>query len=810
MLISIITPTIGSPYLKDLLISINKQFGLSDKMQIEHFIVIDNGLQNSRKVYEVLDEVPENEFVRRYILTLPFHSGKDNFKGHKIYSSIPQFTNGDYISFLDEDNIIASYHFSQFYQIIENEVFDEYDWFYSLRFICDSSGKAIYPDLCESLGFLNNCFYNDKSYLIDTNNYFVKANICKNICNIWNKPANYNDSDPDRIYGKLLMTHFPKYKCINNFSVKYRIESKERIEMFMHGNEIIKAQYGTNNIFQYPILYLAHFNKEKTDELIKRIYSHDLNISSVCFKQYQINLLDKFVKKNYFIKNAYSSPFIPSKSIVLVHMCNPQDLPIEVLQRKDLFKILSTFESPNLRHKEQWEKRFIHTLFTHVITFWEDLINDENIIYYPFSSRFDMTNINDIMMIQDAQNFKKDNSCCILLENRPFNVSYKIDDIELHSLDYKRLESVKLISQYLPFTCYGKSWRYVANDVKNVTFVDTPDRFLDEDKNIDYYKKHKFCLVIENCDAKGYVSEKIYDVWACGSIPIYHGNFSDKLKKFFGKDTPLEDMYIKLEEFEEVIKDDKRINLILQNIQKYKENILCKIDIQCYADKLDKVYKDIFFNKKPIYYSQFGEDKYINEKYFKNSSCLTYFEAGAMDGVKYSNTKFFENTLGWKGILVEPNPTNYEKLKVNRGKNNKIFNCLISDNKDELEFIYSDEVHSAVSCVKDTMPKDHDKNYFDHIDSKIIKIKPRTLTSIIEESGFKTIDFFVLDVEGHELNVLKSFNFSICKIKLFMIENLENNDNDKECQRILTENGFVFLERYHINDIYIYKEFIQK
>jgi hypothetical protein len=41
-----------------------------------------------------------------------------------------------------------------------------------------------------------------------------------------------------------------------------------------------------------------------------------------------------------------------------------------------------------------------------------------------------------------------------------------------------------------------------------------------------------------------------------------------------------------------------------------------------------------------------------------------------------------------------------------------------------------------------------------------------------------------------------------------MIENLENNDNDKECANILINNGFVFVERFEINDIYIHKEFV--
>ena len=48
---------------------------------------------------------------------------------------------------------------------------------------------------------------------------------------------------------------------------------------------------------------------------------------------------------------------------------------------------------------------------------------------------------------------------------------------------------------------------------------------------------------------------------------------------------------------------------------------------------------------------------------------------GALDGIKYSNTKFFEELLNWTGILIEPNPVMFNKLIKNRPNN------YLSDNK---------------------------------------------------------------------------------------------------------------------------------
>src|SRR5439155_17808987 len=45
-----------------------------------------------------------------------------------------------------------------------------------------------------------------------------------------------------------------------------------------------------------------------------------------------------------------------------------------------------------------------------------------------------------------------------------------------------------------------------------------------------------------------------------------------------------------------------------------------------------------------------------------------FVEAGANDGIKQSNTLFFEKYYRWKGILIEPIPELAEKCRINRPK----------------------------------------------------------------------------------------------------------------------------------------------
>ena len=178
------------------------------------------------------------------------------------------------------------------------------------------------------------------------------------------------------------------------------------------------------------------------------------------------------------------------------------------------------------------------------------------------------------------------------------------------------------------------------------------------------------------------------------------------------------------------------------------------------------------------FYSQCNEDKILYEKYFKNYSLegkKFYLEMGAIDGVMYSNTKFYEDTLGWSGILVEPNPYMFTQL-INNRPNNKLLNILCSDIKDSL--IFNVCSIPAVSSVEITKPDNFDRIYYNHSKMQKINTIPVSLDTIVENSGLERIDLFVLDVEGHEINVLNSFSFKF-PIVLFLIEFLDDEDKNK-------------------------------
>ena len=89
------------------------------------------------------------------------------------------------------------------------------------------------------------------------------------------------------------------------------------------------------------------------------------------------------------------------------------------------------------------------------------------------------------------------------------------------------------------------------------------------------------------------------------------------------------------------------------------------------------------------FFSQQLEDKEMWFDYFQNTTDDgVYLELGALNGQLYSNTKFFEETLGWGGVLIEPS-TAFSTLRKGRSggkRDNALFNVAVCKEAGEVEF----------------------------------------------------------------------------------------------------------------------------
>jgi FkbM family methyltransferase len=212
-------------------------------------------------------------------------------------------------------------------------------------------------------------------------------------------------------------------------------------------------------------------------------------------------------------------------------------------------------------------------------------------------------------------------------------------------------------------------------------------------------------------------------------------------------------------------------------------------------------------------YSQNQEDIELVKRYrLDQVPPQAYIELGALDGIRYSNTKLLEDAHGWTGILIEPNPVSFAKLQENR-PNNLNFKALISNSAEPVAFEYFENQDlAAVSSAKKTRPAHVHNNYFtrtsdnewltQQIDGlKVITMQPTTLSDVCNASRFEEFGLLSLDVEGHEMEVLQSYDW----IKPISIILVEDNDN-KDIHPFLESKGYSFDIRISNNAVYIAKD----
>eukprot|EP00593_Proboscia_inermis_P014483 CAMPEP_0171325614 /NCGR_PEP_ID=MMETSP0816-20121228/116917_1 /TAXON_ID=420281 /ORGANISM="Proboscia inermis, Strain CCAP1064/1" /LENGTH=299 /DNA_ID=CAMNT_0011824831 /DNA_START=46 /DNA_END=945 /DNA_ORIENTATION=+ len=187
---------------------------------------------------------------------------------------------------------------------------------------------------------------------------------------------------------------------------------------------------------------------------------------------------------------------------------------------------------------------------------------------------------------------------------------------------------------------------------------------------------------------------------------------------------------------------------------------------------------NLWFKQNSKKRSANGEDRFIYNTFFKDSYIKngTYIELGAFDGTIESNSRFFDNCLGWNGLLIEGNPENYQKVIESRPFANKMSFAPSCNAAYELE-------NKTIEFYRYPMTNvglvGHAKTY----EGKPTVAVPCGPISPVIEDIFQEghVNFFSLDVEGSEANVLATIDFKKIHIDVVMIE-VQNNHCKIKCE----------------------------
>lgn len=160
------------------------------------------------------------------------------------------------------------------------------------------------------------------------------------------------------------------------------------------------------------------------------------------------------------------------------------------------------------------------------------------------------------------------------------------------------------------------------------------------------------------------------------------------------------------------------------------------------------------------------QDYYLFTKHFKYLKRKgIYIDIATNDPVRTSNTFFFDRCLGWPGICVEANHQYFEAIYRLRSCS-LVPTCVSSRDGQVVEFNLN-QLRGGI--VDESYKFINDMEKYRNT-SEMVRLKCTTMGNIVGRNGITAIDLLSLDVEGHEIDVLKSFDLEKVIIKVLTVE----------------------------------------
>ena len=169
------------------------------------------------------------------------------------------------------------------------------------------------------------------------------------------------------------------------------------------------------------------------------------------------------------------------------------------------------------------------------------------------------------------------------------------------------------------------------------------------------------------------------------------------------------------------------------------------------------------------FFSHSGEDAMLQAIFSKKLASKTggfFVDIGAYHPYKESNTYLFYIN-GWRGINIDARPGSMEAFKKIRPRDINL-EIGIGVKEDILPYYFISDDSSMNSFSKDNLLR---LGMYEFV-KKEIPIKVLPLNQILDKhaNSFDTIDLLTIDVEGFDLEVVKSNNWSKYRPKVIVVE----------------------------------------
>lgn len=198
-------------------------------------------------------------------------------------------------------------------------------------------------------------------------------------------------------------------------------------------------------------------------------------------------------------------------------------------------------------------------------------------------------------------------------------------------------------------------------------------------------------------------------------------------------------------------------------------------------------------------------DEFAYHLFFRTPLLLngTFIETGAGNGVRDSNTLFFEKQLGWSGLLVEGSTENFLELFADGRRKRAVKTyAAVCERRGMTKFVGDGQAAGAV----EDMTRHHVESWGRHFKSlEVYDVPCERMDRIVERASLpRVIDFWSIDIEGGEWRALHTFDWRQYRVRVVLVEMgiscfLEKRNR---CAALLRDQGFCRVAKRAVNEFW--------
>lgn len=186
-----------------------------------------------------------------------------------------------------------------------------------------------------------------------------------------------------------------------------------------------------------------------------------------------------------------------------------------------------------------------------------------------------------------------------------------------------------------------------------------------------------------------------------------------------------------------------------------------------------------------------------------------FIEIGSNDGEQHDHLRPFIVSRPWSGILVEPVPYVFDRLRRNYGRFDRIVleNAAIADRDGRMTFYY---LVDASTEERERLPSWYDgvgsfsrervlahRDEIPDIERRIVEAEVPSLTfeSLCNRHSVERLDLLVIDTEGYDWDIIRSIDFGRRRPRLVIYEHYHLPPTARaDCQAYLRDAGYETME----------------